>query len=108
MSTDGQSQSQDEGRGIQNVQLDRTSGLHQSQVFKHRVNFNSCTADLRPQGHNKYYMRYLSAMSLGKAQQQQQAEGPGLTPLRSRQGDTAHSKVGFERWKLKQQDRLEK
>jgi hypothetical protein len=52
-------------------------------------------------------MRYLS--SLSKKQQHLQ-QGLGSTPLAtgSRQGDTVHSKTAFERWKLNQQDRLEK
>jgi hypothetical protein len=82
---DGKTHSQNEGRGIQNI-----SGRQQSQ-----------------DQHNKYYMRYLS--SLSKKQQHLQ-QGLGSTPLAtgSRQGDTVHSKTAFERWKLNQQDRLEK
>ena len=108
---DGQSLSQDEGRGIQNIQLDQPSGQQHSQVCiilgAHYITIASLTCV--SQGHNKYYMRYLSAAG-SLRRRQQQGEGLGSTPLAtgSRQGDTAHSKAAFERWKLKQQDRLEK
>ena len=64
---------------------------------------------------SRYYMRYLSAVSLpgslGKRQQYHCGEGEGATPLAAvggRQGDTVHSKAAFERWKERQQDKLEK
>ncbi|CAI8047884.1 hypothetical protein GBAR_LOCUS26477, partial [Geodia barretti] len=55
-------------------------------------------------------MRYLSSLSKKQQHQQQHGEGLGSTPLATggRQGDTVHSKTTFERWKLNQQDRLEK
>lgn len=59
-------------------------------------------------------MRYLSATSLSATlynKRQQQMEPLNSTPLATaggRQGETAHSKAAFEKWQLKQSEKLEK
>ena len=69
-----------------------------------------CIYPQNSRGYNKYYMRYLSTVSLSSNLHKKQQDSAYSTPLAAegRQGDTAHSKAAFDAWQSKMEERAER